>query len=238
MFGTIFSFELKRWFKNWVFYLYLAVFFAMGFLAMASAVGVFDGVTVTTTSLMHMNSPYMLNSFIEGFNNLLYFLFPSIIGASIYRDYQYNAHHILYSYPFSKPDYLLGKFLSSFLITLLISLSIGAGIFIATFLPWANEQLIGTNHLWSYVQVYLMNVIPNMIFIGVIVFVVTTLSRSVYVGFVSVVILLILQGIINGLTGDMNNEQLAACLNRREWKQLIIIQNTGLLMSITSTIFR
>jgi ABC-2 type transport system permease protein len=184
----------------------------MGFLAMASAVGVFDGVTVTTTSLMHMNSPYMLNSFIEGFNNLLYFLFPSIIGASIYRDYQYNAHHILYSYPFSKPDYLLGKFLSSFLITLLISLSIGAGIFIATFLPWANEQLIGTNHLWSYVQVYLMNVIPNMIFIGVIVFVVTTLSRSVYVGFVSVVILLILQGIINGLTGDMNNEQLAALL--------------------------
>jgi len=140
MFGTIFSFELKRWFKGWVFYLYLALFFLLGFLSMASAVGVFDFVKVSSTSLTKFNSPYVLANLIEGFNNLLYFIFPSIIGASIYRDFRYDVHHILFSYPFSKREYLAGKFLSSFLVTLIISVMIGVGIFMATLLPWANEH--------------------------------------------------------------------------------------------------
>ncbi|EKB03219.1 hypothetical protein HMPREF9711_02546 [Myroides odoratimimus CCUG 3837] len=213
MFGTIFSFEIKRWLKNWVFYLYLVLFFLLGFLSMASAVGVFDVVKVTSSSLMKFNSPYVLANFIEGFNNLLYFLFPSIIGASIYRDFRYEVHHILFSYPFSKREYLAGKFLSSFLVTLLISLTIGIGIFLATLLPWANPNLLGENVLWSYVQVYLLTIIPNMIFFGSIVFVVVTMSRSVYIGFVSMVILLIIQGIIGGLGHDMDNKELVALLD-------------------------
>ncbi|MDR0227758.1 MAG: hypothetical protein LBI72_01625 [Flavobacteriaceae bacterium] len=213
MFGTIFSFELKRWLKNWVFYLYLLLFFALGFLTMASAIGVFDIVSVTSTSLVHFNSPYILSNLVDGFNNLLYFLFPSIIGASVYRDFKYNVHHILFSYPFSKLEYLAGKFLSSFLVTLFISLAIGVGLFMATLLPWANEGLLGENNLWSYAQVYLLTVIPNMLFFGSIVFVVVTMSRSVYIGFVSMVVLLIIQGILSGLGQDLDNKELVALLD-------------------------
>lgn len=213
MFGTIFSFELKRWLKNWVFYLYLLLFFALGFLTMASAIGVFDIVSVTSTSLVHFNSPYILSNLVDGFNNLLYFLFPSIIGASVYRDFKYNVHHILFSYPFSKLEYLAGKFLSSFLVTFLISLAIGVGLFMATLLPWANEGLLGGNNLWSYVQVYLLTVIPNMLFFGSIVFVVVTMSRSIYIGFVAMVVLLIIQGILGGLAQDLDNKELVALLD-------------------------
>lgn len=212
MFGTIFSFELKRWFKGWVFYLYLTLFFLLGFLSMASAVGVFDMVKVSSTSLTKFNSPYVLANLIEGFNNLLYFIFPSIIGASIYRDFRYDVHHILFSYPFSKREYLAGKFLSSFLVTLIISVMIGVGIFMATLLPWANELLIGPNVFWSYAQVYLLAIIPNMLFFGSIVFVVVTMSRSVYIGFVSMIILLIIQGILSGLGQDLDNKELVALL--------------------------
>lgn len=213
MFGTIFSFEFKRWLKNWVFYLYLAIFFALGFFSMASVVGVFDFLNVTSTSLIKMNSPLMLNGLIEGFTTFLYFLFPSIIGASIYRDYQYNMHYVLYSYPFSKLNYLAGKFLSSFLITLLISLSIGVGMFLATLLPWANDLLLGPNSLWNYAQVYLFSTIPNILFYGSIVFVVVTLSRSVYIGFIAIVIVIILQAILSGLAGDTSNKELVALLD-------------------------
>lgn len=212
MFGTIFSFELKRWFKNWVFYLYLCLFFTVGFLAMASLAGVFDAVKVSSTSLTKFNSAHALTNIIEGFNNLLYFIFPSIIGASIYRDFKYDVHHILFSYPFSKRDYLAGKFLSSFLVTLLISVMIGLGLFVATLLPWSNDLLIGSNVFWNYAQVYLIVIIPNMLFFGSIVFVVVTLSRSVYIGFVSMVILLIIQGTLSGLGHDLDNKELVALL--------------------------
>src|SRR5699024_6837672 len=114
MFKTIFSFEFKRWIKSWQFYLYTGIFFLLGFFLMADLLGFFDSFSVTSTSLEIVNSPLMINALIEGMNRLMYFLFPTIIGASIYRDYKYNAHQIFYSYPFTKTNYLLGKFLSAF----------------------------------------------------------------------------------------------------------------------------
>lgn len=180
---------------------------------MMSTIGVFDAVKNTSASLLQMNSAYLLNEMLDSFNTLLYFLFPSIIGMAIYRDYKYNVHHILYSYPFSKWQYLLGKFTSSFLVTLLISIMMGIGSFLATLVPWANPELLGPNELWNYVQVYLINLIPNMLFIGVIVFAVVTLTRSVYTGFITIIIIMIVQGIINSIAADVNYRELGALLD-------------------------
>lgn len=213
MFKTIFSFEFKRWIKNWQFYLYAGIFFFLGLLLMGSSLGYFDNFTVTSTSLTKMNSPLMISMLIEGANRLLYFLFPTIIGAAIYRDYKYNMHQIFYSYPFTKTNYLLGKFLSAFLITLIIALFIGLGVFVATLLPWANPDLLGPNTFWNYAQAFLINVIPNMLLIGIIVFAITTLTRSVYVGFASVIAIVIILGVVSSLTANMDNEILGMLLD-------------------------
>lgn len=220
MFGTIFSFELKAWLKSWQFYLYTAIFFALGLLLMGSSLGFFDSISVTTTSLMHMNSALIISSLIEGANQLLYFLFPTIIGAGIYKDYKYNAHQIFYSYPFTKGSYLAGKFLSAFVITLIISVFIGFGMWVATWLPWANPELMGPNYFWNYAQAYLFNVIPNMLLIGMLVFVVTTLSRSVYVGFVAVIGIIIVLAVSAGMTSDMDNEVMAMLMDPSGMKAL------------------
>lgn len=213
MFGAIFTFELKTWFKSWQFYLYTTIFFAIGFFLMASGLGYFDAITVTTTSLMHMNAAVVIGNLIEGTNQLLYFLFPTIIGAGIYKDYKYNAHQIFYSYPFSKLSYLAGKFWSGFLITFIISVFVGLGIFVATLLPWANPELMGPNLFWNYAQSYFINVIPNMLLVGMLVFAITTLSRSVYVGFIAVIVLLIILGVSGSLISDMDNEVAAILLD-------------------------
>lgn len=213
MFGTVFSFELKRWFKSWVFYLYLAIFFGISFLSMLAVIGVFDSVKSTSVSLLHMNSAYMLNGLISSYNTLLYFLFPSIIGMAIYRDYKYNVHSILYSYPFSKGEYLLGKFTSSFIITLLISMMMGVGAFLASLFPWGNQALLGPNDLWNYVQIYVINLIPNMLFMGAIVFAIVTLSRSIYAGFITIIIIMILKGMIGSIASDVEYRELGALLD-------------------------
>ena len=213
MFKTIFSFELKRWFKSWVFYLYLAIFFGISFLSMMSTIGVFDTVKNTSASLLQMNSAALINALLNAFNTLLYFLFPSIIGMAIYRDYKYNVHHILYSYPFSKWQYLLGKFTSSFLVTLLISVMMGIGVYIATLIPWANPELLGPNLWWNYIQVYLFNLIPNMLFMGAIIFTIVTLTRSIYAGFITIIIIMILQGMINSVAANVDYREIGALLD-------------------------
>lgn len=213
MFGTIFLFELKQWFRSWIFYLYLALFFLIAFFTMASILGVFDFVTATTTSQLVANSPDALNDIVGGMSNLLFFLYPSLIGVAIYRDYRYGVHQILYSFPVTKTGYLSAKFLSGFVAAFIITVFIGVAIYTATILPWSNHDLLGPNHLWSYAQVYLLNIIPNMLFIGVIVFAITAFSRSIYVGFVSVVIIIILQAVVSGLASDADNKIMAAILD-------------------------
>lgn len=221
MFTIIFGFEVKRWFKTWLFYLYLLVFFVMGFLIMASAAGVFDKASATRASLRIVNSPYALNGFLDGFKELLYFLLPSIVGMSIYRDYKYDMHYLLYSYPLKKIPYLAAKFTSGFFITILISLAVGLGLFIATLLPWANEKLIGPNYFWSYAQVYLFNLVPNLLLIGSIVFALVTLTRSIYVGFISIIVVLIWQGVSSSIGRDIENLEISALLDPSGWRAIM-----------------
>lgn len=210
MFGTIFSFEIKRWFKNPAFYIYSGIFFLLSLFIMASSLGVFDSFKTTTSSNAISNSPIALNGILNGLSVFIYFLLPSVIGASVYRDFKYNMHSILFSYPFSKRDYLLGKFFSSFLVVVIITLFVGLGAFLACFLPFVNEDLLGPHRFMAYAQSYLLFIIPNLFFYGVIIFSVVTITRNVSVGFITVIVLLFVQSIVGNLTQEADNKYLVA----------------------------
>jgi ABC-2 type transport system permease protein len=79
MLGTIFNFELKRWFKKSLFLYLYGYFFLLSMLIMASSLGIFDNFSVTTSSNALANSPIALNGIINGLSVLTYFLLPSII---------------------------------------------------------------------------------------------------------------------------------------------------------------
>ena len=213
MLGTIFNFELKRWFKNPAFYIYMGIFFVLSMLMMATNLGFFDGLSSTTASNQLANSPVALNGIINGLSVLTYFLLPSIVGASIYRDFKYNMHTILFSYPFTKMDYLLGKFLSSLTIVILVVLSIGLGAFCASYLPGINQSLLGPVRIVGYLQVYFIFVIPNLFFYGAIVFAVVTITRNISVGFITVILLLFVQSMVSSFTNDTDNQYIAGLLD-------------------------
>lgn len=205
MFSTIFTFEIKRWLKKPDFYIYSAILFLISLGFMAGSLGVFDSFKVTTSSNTLANSPIAINGIINAMSVLIYFLLPSIIGASIYRDFKYNMHSILFSYPFTKRDYLFGKFFSSFLIVVCITFFIGLAAFLASFLPFVNDDLLGPHRILAYLQSYLLFVIPNLFFFGVIVFSVVTITRNISVGFITVIFLLFLQVMIESFTRDIDN---------------------------------
>lgn len=97
-----------------MFYIYAAIFLVLSFLISATTAGVFDGFTGTTGSSRIVNSPINVTGLFMEFTTLIFFLFPSIIGVSIYRDFKSEMHTILYSYPLQRPIIYLRSSLAEF----------------------------------------------------------------------------------------------------------------------------
>ncbi|MBK9631155.1 MAG: ABC-2 transporter permease [Saprospiraceae bacterium] len=145
MFLTILHFELKYWLKNWSFYIYLSVFFVMALLSMAGAAGAFGEGTASTDHIA--NSPLSIYNFTKFFNKFLLFLLPAIVGSTIYKDFKSNFNNILFTYPFSKTNYLFAKFLSSFIIVSIITIFVELGLFLGT---KYQLQILNSFHLTPY----------------------------------------------------------------------------------------
>lgn len=213
MFVTIFKQELKYWFKKPAFYIYLVLFFIIALFFSGSAAGLFDSISVSTGSASKVNSPLGITGLFNGITELIFFFLPSIVGVSIYRDYKSNMHSILYSYPFTKANYLFGKFLSSILATTIIIAIIGIGMFLGFRLPGTNPDIIIDFNALAYIQAYFVYIIPNILLIGSIVFSVVTFTRNIAAGFIVVVLLLLIQGLISSALGESDERYLAALLD-------------------------
>ena len=213
MFLTILKKELKYWFNKPVFYIYAAIFLVLSFLISATTAGIFDGFTGTTGSSKIVNSPINVTGLFNGFTTLIFFLFPSIIGVSIYRDFKSEMHTILYSYPFTKANYLFAKFFSGILVVSAIVLVIAVGMIIGFRFPGTNSEIVGNFNGMSYLQSYLIYILPNVLFFGAVVFAVVTFSRNIAAGFITVIILLFAQGAVANILSEPEQAGLLAILD-------------------------
>jgi len=196
--SVILKFELKQWLRNPQVYIYAAVFFLLAAGTMAGAAGILgEGSSSQNTA----NSPSSLFSFFMFFFKLLLFLVPAICGASVYKDFQSGIHSILYSYPFSKLDYLTGKFASSLLVVIVISFAVGLGLAVGAILPGTDPALLLPFDISVYLQIYIVYVLPNLLLFGSAVFAIVLFSRNIYAGFISVVLLLLLREAVLNLSG-------------------------------------
>jgi len=213
MFSTIFKHELKYWSKSPSFYIYLTVFFIASMAIASGIAGFFNNLDTTTGLPKLVNSPIGIYNIYNTLTVLIFFLFPSIIGVSIYRDTKSDMHTLLYSYPFTKANYLFAKFFSGITIVTCIVLIIGIGIVIGFNLPGIDPNLVGGFSFMAYFKTYLVYLLPNILLYGAIVFAVVAFTRNIAAGFIAFIVLLILQIVMATLLTDPNYESLAALLN-------------------------
>ncbi|WP_299161483.1 M1 family aminopeptidase [uncultured Tenacibaculum sp.] len=213
MFFTIFKHELTYWFKKPVTYIFTAILFLVAIFLSSSSAGIFDSFSTTTGSSIIVNSPTEINGKFNAMAIILFFLFPSIIGASVYRDYKSEMHSILYSYPFSKRSYLSAKFLSSFMVVLFIMLVAGIGLFLGFRLPGTNSEIVGAFNFSAYLHSYLIYIIPNVLLFGAIVFGVVTFTRNIAAGFITVVLLMFIQAVAESFLSNPDNRFWTALLD-------------------------
>ena len=213
MFFTIFFNEIKYWFGKPAFYIYAVIFLFIALMMSGASAGLFDFLTVTTGSSKIVNSPLGITGLFGGLTGLIIFLYPAIIGVAVYRDYKSEMHTILYSYPFTKAEYLFAKFFSGIFIVNLLVLIIAFAISFGFVLPGTNQEIVGPFDIKSYLDVYFIYILPNMLFMGAIVFGVVTFTRNISAGFITVLILLISQGFLISLFEDPDKRFLAAILD-------------------------
>ncbi|WP_282073565.1 ABC transporter permease/M1 family aminopeptidase [Polaribacter atrinae] len=213
MFSTIFKQELKYWFNKPVFYIYISIFLIVSFFLSATSAGIWDGITGTTGSSRIVNSPIGVTGIFNAFTILIFFLFPSIIGVSIYRDFKSEMHTILFSYPFTKTNYLFAKFLSGIVVVSAIVLVVALGMVIGFRFPGTNSDIVGDFNIMTYLTVYLVYLLPNILFFGAVVFAVVTFSRNIAAGFITVIILMFVQGAITSILSEPEHATLLAILD-------------------------
>ncbi|MBE2278895.1 MAG: hypothetical protein IAE91_00755 [Ignavibacteriaceae bacterium] len=194
MFIEIFKFEIKYWLKNWSFYTYLSIFFLMALLSMAGASGAFGEGSASTEKIA--NSPMSIYEFANFFNKLLLFLIPAIVGNTIYKDYKSNFNGILHTYPFSKTDYLFAKFTSAFLIVCLIAFSVVLGLILGAKQPIVNTIQLLPFDIMPYLHAYFIYLIPNLLLFSIVVFSIVLLSRNIYMGFISIILIWLFKEIV------------------------------------------
>lgn len=213
MFYSIFSFEIRYWLRNTSFYVYAGIMFVLSYFIMISAAGFFESLTVSMSTITIVNSPIAINGLLNEMAIILYFFLPALIGGTIYRDYKHNMHSVLYSYPFQKWEYLLGKFMAGLTVSTFVMLAAALGVIFGTITPGTNPDILGPFNLISYIQPFLYYLIPNMIFFGAIVFAVVAFTRNINVAFIVILGFFLIQIFAQNLTSDLDNKMLAALLD-------------------------
>ena len=213
MFKQIFSYEFNSWFNKASFYIYAVLIFlaTAGFVALAG--GVFDGNTASVSSLKYINSPSGILQMVGGMTIFAMLLFTNVCGDSIYKDFKTGAYHVMFSFPFSKPAYFFGKFLSAFCICLILIFCVGLGAGFGFIMPGINAEMIGPHSIMSYVYVYLVYMIPNTFFFCAVVFAIVTYTRSIIAGFIAMIVIYILNGVIDSALINKEFFKLAAMLD-------------------------
>lgn len=216
MFKEIFLFELKYRLKRPATYIYFGLLFLMAFLAMLGLAGAFGASVIigdASGGKVYANSPYQINWIVTLLSWFGVLITCSMMGTPIFRDFEHKTHSLYYTTPISKAGYLFGRFWGSFLITLLVFTGVAFGAMAGTIMPWVEADKIGPFNLMWYLQPFLTIIIPNLLLTGAIFFTLATLTRSALSIYVGGVIFLVLYGVSNSLTGDLDNEMLANLLD-------------------------
>ena len=135
MFLPIFLFEIRYRLKRPATWIYLGLFFLLGFLLMLGAAGAFGRGAVViggNTPNVQANAPGPLNFYVVVLSWFGVLVASALMGNGVYRDFEYRTHSLFFTSPISKWGYLGGRFLGSFMVALLVFAGIGLGLWLGT----------------------------------------------------------------------------------------------------------
>ena len=137
------------------------------------------------------NSPVRLagGAAIAGMVGIL--ISAAIFGDAGLRDFEAEMDQLVFTSRLSKAEYLTARFLGALAVNAIVLLAIPLTQVLATHLPFIKPAELGPFRLLALLQPLALFVLPNLIFVGAILFTIAALSRQtipVYLGAVGIFI--------------------------------------------------
>ncbi len=200
-------------------YIYFLILLGISIFALSSkAVTLFGAGTMVSA-----NAPVIVAKMMSALSLVFVFITSAIMGVSILRDFEHKIASLLYITPLHKWQYLLGRFMGSFITLLLIFLGVILGMLLTEFIPTSHSAGLLPFSLSTYLYPFVLVVIPNLLFTATLFFMVGALSRSMLMVYVQGIGLFLIYAILDESVFDfMGNKTLAALLDPMALHTLLI----------------
>jgi len=196
MFYEFFIFEIKYRLKRpetYFFFLLLFLFSAVG------VEFVFQGIDL---GLVKKNAPLVIAKTMAAITGLSMVIASMIMGVPVLRDFQYDVTSLIYVNPIAKRDYLLGRFLGSFVVLLFIFSAVFWGMMIGEFMPWKKPNEFLPFQFINYLQPFIWVVLPTLFFGAAVFFATGALTKKLMVVYTQGVVIFVLFMITKGITNE------------------------------------
>ncbi|MCK8520168.1 peptidase M1 [Aquimarina sp. D1M17] len=203
MWYEILKFELKYRIKRpetYIFFMFLFLFSIVG------VDFVFQGVEI---GLVKKNAPIVIAKTMGAITGIFMIMVSMIMGVPVLRDFQYDMESLLFVNPIKKRDYILGRFLGSFIILTGIFSGVVLGMILGAQMPWHDPINMLDFNIMTYLQSFMVVVFPLLFFGACLFFVSGMLSRKLLVVYTQGIFLFV----VFLLTKAIKNEYLQAILD-------------------------
>jgi ABC-2 type transport system permease protein len=211
MFGEIFRFELRQQLRSPLFWLIVAGLAAIAFGAACSdSIQIGGGV-----GNIHRNAPYVVITTLAAFSIIGMFLIPIFVVGAALRDFTSNTAEQMFATPVPRVAYLGGRFAAGWLVSVLVLVGVAMGFWLGSLMPWLDPARLGPTPWVAYGWALTVIVLPNLFFVGALLFLLAILTRSMlatYVGVIAFVVLIVIAGLLLG-HGNIGHQTAAALMN-------------------------
>jgi hypothetical protein len=213
MFKTFFAFELKSWLRSPMPWIFLFIFGLLSFFGTIS-----DQVTIGGSyGNVWKNAPYVAQNWYGVFSLMSILLTTAFLNTAAIRDFDRGMSQLIFSKPIHKSAYYFGHFWGAMLIAIVPMLGVTLGMWTGfganSVFNWLDANRFGPFELNGHIMGLLVFAIPNMLFVGGILYAVAINTRSTLYSFVAATALLVGYIVASNLTRDIDNENLAMLLD-------------------------
>jgi len=183
MLRDIVAFEWRYHTRQISFVAAALLFFAFGFAMTARSFG---------PANVNIDSPYSVAQTVGVLSLFSLFILAVFCANAVVRDREHRFEEIVFTTSVEKLPFLLGRFTGSFLAAFTAFSTSILGMYLARFVPWHDADRIGSAsplpHLWALLVIAL----PNLLFAAVVLFALSTITRSVLASYAGSVLIWVL----------------------------------------------
>ena len=210
MFKEFFLLEIKSSLKRPMVYIFFLIIGLLSFGAIVS-----DNIQIGgSVGNVMKNAPFVITQFVGVLSVIGVLFVVAFFNNASLKDYENQFNEILFSTPISKASFFFGRFFGALVLATIPLLGVYLGVVLGSFLGpimgTIGAERIGPLFLETFVNNYLLFILPNMFFVGAIIFALSTKFKSTVVSFVGALGLLIAYGISDTLLSEVDNETIAA----------------------------